>query len=126
MAGRISATDNDVGINSVVTFSIAINLDIPLNVSNVDDNTAEVIVIDQTRTGTFIFTVMATDVGGLQSTMRVTVTINPHSNNSESSGSVLVIIVAVILSVIFIIAIIVLIIITAYYYINKHKAQYYI
>ena len=127
VVGRISATDNDTGINSVVTFSIVINLDIPLNISRVDDNTAEIIVIDQTRTGTFVFTVMATDVGELQSTTGVNVTINPRSNSSQSSNSnhsIPVIIVAVILSVIFIIAIIILIGVTAYFYINKHKAFY--
>ena len=126
VVGRISATDNDTGINSVVTFSIVINLDIPLNISRVDDNTAEIIVIDQTRTGTFVFTVMATDIGGLQSTARVNVTIliDTRSNSSQSNHSIPIIIVAVVLSVIFIIAIILLIIVTAYFYINKHKAFY--
>ena len=32
VAGRVRATDNDIGNNSVVTFSIEISLDIPVNI----------------------------------------------------------------------------------------------
>ena len=126
VAGTISATDNDIGINSVITFSIVTNFDIPLNISNVDNNTVEIVVIDQTKIGTFIFTVTATDVGGLQDTTRVNVTISmsPHSNSGQSNDSILVTIVAVVLSVTFIIAILILIIIIAYFHINKQKAFY--
>ena len=65
VAGRVSATDNDIGDNSVVTFAIetSTSLDIPVNISNIGNNEAEIIVTDQTVSDTRItFTIVATDI----------------------------------------------------------------
>ena len=122
VAGRIHATDNDVGMNAVVNFSATTDPNI-VNINNVGNNTAEIIVIDSDRiTGDFVFRVMATDIGGLEATAIVTVAIITSSTtNSEPSNSTPVIVIAVILSVVFIVVICVVFIITAYFFIKKHK-----
>ena len=121
VAGRVSATDNDSGDNSVVIFSIETSLNIPVNISNIGNNEAEVIVTDQTISETYRVTIMATDRGGLEDSAIMTVEI---SESSSSNGqSTLVIIIAVVLSVAFIIAIVVLIIVTAYFFFNKQNRK---
>ena len=123
VAGRVSATDNDSRENSVVIFSIETSLNIPVNISNIGNNEAEVIVTDQTISGTYTFTIMATDRGGLEDSAIVTVEISESSSNGQSDDSTLVIIIAVVLSVVFIITIIVLIIVTAYFFFNKQNRK---
>ena len=95
VAGEISATDNDIGNNSVITFSIETSLNIPLNIGNVRNNTAEIIVTDQTKTGTFTFTVMATDIGGLSSTTRVTVTITRDEDTGDDGNMTTIVVIIV-------------------------------
>ena len=122
VAGRIHATDNDVGMNAVVNFSATTDPNI-VNINNIGNNTAEIIVIDSDRiTGNFVFRVIATDIGGLEATTRVTLAINTSSTTtSEPSNSTPVIVIAAILSVAFVVVICVMIIITAYFFIKKHK-----
>ena len=65
VAGKINATDNDIGDNSIVTFAIetSTSLDIPVNISNIGNNEAEIIVTDQTVSDARItFTIVATDI----------------------------------------------------------------
>ena len=126
VAGRISATDNDIGVNAVVTFSISTSVDIPLNITNVGNNQADIIVIDHSQTGEFRFSVLATDAGGLQDTARVIVEISQastSSSDSQSQDSTIAIVIAVVLSVAFILTITVLVIGTVYFLINKHKSR---
>ena len=123
VAGKINATDNDIGDNSVVTFAIetSISLDIPVNISNIGNNEAEIIVTDQTVSDVIItFTIVATDRGGLENRTAVTVEIAAETGQ-QSDDSTTVIIIAIVLSVAFIIAIIILIIATAYFFFNKQK-----
>ena len=106
VVGRIHATDNDVEINAVVNFSTSINLDIPVIVKNIGNNTAEIIVNDDAdlmEGEIFVFRVMATDIGGLQDTTIITLTIITSSTTttSEPSNSTPVIVIATILSVVF-------------------------
>ena len=126
VAGRVSATDNDSGDNSVVTFSIETNLNIPVNISNIGNNEAEIIVTDLTIYGIYTVIIVATDRGGLEDSAMVTVEISESSSNGQSDDSTLVIIIAVVLSVAFIITVIVLIIVTAYFFFNKqnHKTHF--
>ena len=126
VAGRISATDNDIGVNAVVTFSISTSVDIPLNITNVGNNQADIIVIDHSQTGEFRFSVLATDAGGLQDTARVIVVISQasmSSSDSQSQDSTIVIVITVILSVAYILTITILVIGTVYFLINKHKSR---
>ena len=123
VAGKINATDNDIGDNSVVTFAIetSTSLDIPVNISNIGNNEAEIIVTDQTVSDARItFTIVATDRGGLENSAIVTVEIAAETGQ-QSDDSTTVIIIAIVLSVAFIIAIIILIIATAYFFFNKQK-----
>ena len=124
VAGKINATDNDIGDNSVVTFAIetSTSLDIPVNISNIGNNEAEIIVTDQTVSDAIItFTIVATDRGGLENSAIVTVEIAAEADDGQSNDSTTVIIIAIVLSVAFIIAIIILIIATAYFFFNKQK-----
>ena len=110
VAGTISATDNDIGNNSVITFSIVTNFDIPLNISKADNNTAEIIVIDRTKIGTFVFTVMATDVGGLHDTTRVNVTISMGPQDMGDDGNMTTIIVVVVTTISIVVILLILLI----------------
>ena len=105
VAGRIHATDNDVGMNAVVNFTATADPDI-VNVTSIGNNTAEIIVVDANRiTGDFVFRVMATDIGGLQDTTRITIIISSITTSySEPSNSTPVIVIATILSVAFVVA----------------------
>ena len=134
VAGTISATDNDIGINSVITFSIVTNFDIPLNISNIDNNTAEIIVTDQTKIGTFVFTVTATDVGGLQDTTRVNVTISMGPQDTGGDGNMTTIIVVVVTTISIVVILLILLIIfclcwrrrnrSGQFSVNKQKSSF--
>ena len=80
----MSASDDDAGMNSFVTFSATTPNTTPLRVNNNGKNEAE-IVVDETiaETGTFTVSVEATDGGGNKSFADVTVKINPKSDNNK-------------------------------------------
>ena len=95
VAGRIRATDNDVGMNAALNFSTTADPNI-VNVTNIGNNTAEIIVIDIDRiTGDFVFRVLATDIGGSEDTTRVTLTIidqqDLKTNDDENMTTIIVI-----------------------------------
>ena len=111
VAGRIHATDNDVGMNAVVNFSATTDPNI-VNINNIGNNTAEIIVIDSDRiTGDFVFRVIATDIGGLQNTTRVTLIINRRGSRTNDENMTTIIVAAVTTISIAVILFIVLIII---------------
>ena len=124
VAGRVSATDNDIGDNSVVTFAIetSTSLDIPVNISNIGNNEAEIIVTDQTVSDTRItFTIVATDRGGLENRTAVTIEIAAETDDGQSNDSTMVVIITVVLLVAFIITISVVIVAAAYCYYKRHN-----
>ena len=124
VAGSVSATDNDIGDNSVVTFAIetSTSLDIPVNISNIGNNEAEIIVTDQTISDArIIFAIVATDRGGLENSAIVTVEIAAKADDGQSNDSTTVVIIAVVLLVAFIITISVVIVAAAYCYYKRHN-----
>ena len=112
VAGRVSATDNDIGDNSVVTFAIetSTSLDIPVNISNIGNNEAEIIVTDQTVSDARItFTIVATDRGGLENSAIVTVEIAAKTS-TDDGNDIIIVIVAVVVSILVILFILLIII----------------
>lgn len=124
VAGRISATDNDIGVNAVVTFSISTSVDIPLNITNVGNNQADIIVIDHSQTGEFRFSVLATDAGGLQDTARVIVEINPDTETDDMNSSRIIVIVAIPVSIVVLLLLSLIVSCVCYHMYRKRYGQY--
>jgi len=120
VAGVVSASDNDDGNNSIVTFS-SLSSSTQLMVRNIGNNTAEIIT-GEVEVGAIIsIPVIATDGGNRTSTARVTVIIKPAPSRSDSTINTPVVVVAVIVCIVFLITTVILLIVTTYYCTGKCK-----